>query len=107
MPSKRPRQCAPPSREGARGGGAAGEGVAAGFEFGAQFEVVVNLSVEDDPEATVGARHRLVAGGREVDDGEAAEAEGEVEALAAELFERGQAEFGAGVRAGAKTAAAR
>ena len=49
--------------------------VTGGLELGAELAVVVDLAVVDDPVAVVGRAHRLVAGRREVQDGEAAMAE--------------------------------
>src|SRR5205085_1227890 len=49
--------------------------VAARFEVALQFLVVVYLAVEDDADARVAARHRLVAAG-EVDDRESPHADG-------------------------------
>ena len=45
------------------------------LELGPQRGVVVDLAVEDDPDRPVLVGHRLVAGGREVDDRQAAMAE--------------------------------
>ncbi len=44
-------------------------------ELGGQLAVVVDLAVVGDDEAAAGRRHRLVAGGREVEDGQPAVAE--------------------------------
>ena len=57
------------------GVGAGVKGMAGGLELGAQLAVVVDLAVVDDPVAAVGRAHRLVAGRREVEDGEPAVAE--------------------------------
>ena len=37
-------------------------------EFAAQLAEIVDLAVENDHETSVGGKHRLMAGGREVDD---------------------------------------
>ncbi len=56
--------------------------VAALLKTFAQLGMVVNLAVEDEPHARpVAAAHRLMAGGREVDDREAAEAETQTAAV--------------------------
>ena len=57
------------------GVGAAAEGDALALEAGAEIAVVVDLAVEGDDAAAVGRSHRLVAGRRQVDDGQPAEAE--------------------------------
>src|SRR5689334_14568310 len=44
-------------------------------EFVAQLAIVVDFAVEGENEAAVGREHRLVAGGRRIDDGEAAMAQ--------------------------------
>jgi hypothetical protein len=51
--------------------------VAFRFELAAQFAVVVDLAVEGDDELAVGAVHGLRAALRQVDDGQAAVAEGD------------------------------
>ena len=42
----------------------------AGIEFAAQFEEIIDFPVEHDYIALVARDHRLVAGGRDIDDGE-------------------------------------
>ena len=39
-------------------------------QFAAQLAEIVDLAVENDHETSVGGQHRLMAGGRKVDDGE-------------------------------------
>jgi len=51
-----------------------GEGPAGRLQARAQVAKVVDLAIEDDVAATVGARHRLLAGD-EVDDGQAGHTE--------------------------------
>jgi hypothetical protein len=50
------------------------EAVTVAFELCAQFEEVIDLSVEYDPDALFGVGHGLVTA-LEIDDGEAPEAE--------------------------------
>jgi hypothetical protein len=57
--------------------GFAAEDVALRFELAAQFAVVVDFAVEGDDELAVCALHRLCAALGEVDDGQAAVAEGD------------------------------
>ena len=59
------------------GVGFGAEDVALRFELAAQFAVVVDLAVEGDDELAVGAVHRLRAALGEVDDGQAAVAQGD------------------------------
>ena len=59
------------------GVGVAAPSVAVFFEFGAEVLEVVDLAIEDDFVAAVGAGHGLVAEGGEIEDGEAAVAEGD------------------------------
>ncbi len=51
------------------------ESVAAFFEFLAEFEEIIDAAVENQADFAVVGEHGLVAGGAEVDDGEAAVAE--------------------------------
>ena len=46
-------------------------------EFLPEFNVIVDLAVEDEPEGSVLVRHRLAGIFREVDDGKAAVGEGD------------------------------
>ena len=55
---------------------ARGEDVAARAQLGGEFEVVVDLAVEDQPQRAVLIAHGLMPGGTEVVDGEAAKAQG-------------------------------
>ena len=59
------------------GVGSGAEDVALGFELFAQFAVVVDFAVEGDDELAVGAVHGLRAALGEVDDGQAAVAQGD------------------------------
>ena len=51
--------------------GAGAEPVAASHQVGPEVLEIVDLPVEDDPDRAVLVRHRLVAGGAEIDDAEA------------------------------------
>ena len=51
--------------------------VALRLELGAELAVVVDLAAEGQPDRSVLVRHRLMPGGREVDDREAAVPEGD------------------------------
>ena len=53
-------------------------GVTVGAQFIAQFDVIVDLSVEDDPAFAVHRLHRLMAARREIEDREAAMAKDDV-----------------------------
>jgi hypothetical protein len=60
------------------GVGVGGETVALAFEFPAQRGEVVDLAVVSDPEGAILVRHRHVAEGRQIEDGEAAVAQADV-----------------------------
>ena len=47
-------------------------------QFLAEFNVVVDLAVEDDPDALIGIGHRLVSGGGEINDTQAPPAQSQV-----------------------------
>src|SRR3954471_5370694 len=53
------------------------EDVALGNQLALEIEEVVDLAVEDDPDAPVLVGHRLRAGGREIDDRQAPVPKGE------------------------------
>src|SRR5690349_7719668 len=61
-------------------------------EFSAQFFVVVNLAVENDPELSVVAHHRLMAAWRQVKDRETAKPKSQIETIGLEAIEMRQAE---------------
>ena len=50
----------------------AAEAVAAALQLGGELPVVVDLAIVDDPDAPILVAHRLVAGGRQVDERQAA-----------------------------------
>jgi len=57
------------------------EAMTTGQHLCPEFEVVIDLAVEDDPYGVILVRHRLMAGWGEVDDGKTAEAQDHVGVL--------------------------
>src|SRR5947199_5557140 len=57
-----------------------------------EFYVVVNLAIENDPQAAIRAGHWLMAGGREVQDRQTPKSEGEIKRLTEILLNGGKSQ---------------
>src|SRR5690348_11189727 len=71
-------------------------------ELSAEFFVVVDLAVENDPELAIVAHHRLMAGRRQVEDRQTAKPESQIETIGLEAIELRQAEPVVGIESRAR-----
>jgi hypothetical protein len=78
---------------------AAAKAMPKALQLFAQFDVVVNLAVEHDPEAPIGADHWLMTGRRQVENRKAAKPERQTAPCAMRLIERRQRQTRVGLGA--------